>query len=223
MCRTSIPNCRLPFPPPPLPPPHPFRSLVTTCCCSPLLHFYTPRRMSSVVPRMSFSMLHWHTRRGAPLVLVALALAASHAAAQVTCKVTERVGCFTDYEQSKRCYPVGPIQVASQASVTLCARCSCPPSHACRIRWNAPRTAPSSPISTRPSSLNPPLRRLAFRPLVTRAQVRRSVFLRHGVRCRRAMHQAAGRTGARTGIIECVKCMLFPPLHSTFFRASALP
>ncbi len=179
-----------PSPPPSLLRPPPLRLLATICCCSPLLHFYTTPNMSSVVPRVS--MLHWHLRRGAPLVLVALALAASHVAAQVTCKVTERVGCFTDYEQSKRCYPVGPIQVESQASITLCASRSRHPSPACRLRWNAPHTALSSPISTRQSSLNPHLPRAAFRPLVTRAQVRRSMFLRHGVRCRRAVYQAAG-------------------------------
>ena len=54
-----------------------------------------------------------------PLVLLALALAVPLAAAQITCKVTERIGCFSDFIQSKRCYPVGPIDVASQVTAAF--------------------------------------------------------------------------------------------------------
>jgi hypothetical protein len=89
-------------------------------------------------------------------VILALTLAAAPAAAQIVCQVTAHVGCFTDYIQSRRCYPVGPIDVTSQVIATACP----PPLHAVKPhphvnRWSAPRTAPSCPTSTRPSSASP--------------------------------------------------------------------
>jgi hypothetical protein len=58
-------------------------------------------------------------------VVLALTLAAAPAAAQIVCQVTAHVGCFTDYIQSRRCYPVGPIDVTSQVIATACP----PPLH----------------------------------------------------------------------------------------------
>ena len=129
-------------------------------------------------------------------VILALTLAAAPAAAQIVCQVTAHVGCFTDYIQSRRCYPVGPIDVTSQVT-------ACMPSpavwHAVKPhphvnRWSAPRTAPSCPTSTRPSSASPnssfrcvALREravLSFSPRVhkRRLQIRRAMLLRDGFR-----------------------------------------
>ncbi len=52
------------------------------------------------------------------LLALALALAASPAAAQISCKVTARIGCYTDYIQARRCYPAGPFDVKSQVNMT---------------------------------------------------------------------------------------------------------
>ena len=59
--------------------------------------------------------------------------------------VTRRIGCFSDYIQSKRCYPAGPFDVKSQvttariaSSPSLCWQSLTPTG-----RMSAPRTAPS--------------------------------------------------------------------------------
>jgi hypothetical protein len=52
------------------------------------------------------------------LLALAIALAASPAAAQISCKVTARIGCYTDYIQARRCYPAGPFNVESQVNMT---------------------------------------------------------------------------------------------------------
>ncbi len=86
------------------------------------------------------------------LLLLLLSLALAPATAQITCTVTRRIGCFSDYIQSKRCYPAGPFDVKSQvttariaSSPSLCWQSLTPTG-----RMSAPRTAPSCRTSTRP-------------------------------------------------------------------------
>jgi hypothetical protein len=92
-------------------------------------------------------------------VILALVFAAAPAQAQIVCQVISRAGCFTDYIQSKRCYPVGPIDVKSQAIIALPLRPFRDKKSNLILsranRWSALRTARSCPTSTRPSSTWP--------------------------------------------------------------------
>jgi hypothetical protein len=135
-------------------------------------------------------------------VILALTLAAAPAAAQIVCQVTAHVGCFTDYIQSRRCYPVGPIDVTSQVIACMPSPAAC-----CQASFTCQQVecaAYCSILSYKHQAVECvaqllfPLRRLAravlsFPPRVhkRRLQIRRAMLLRDGFRFQRAVHSSS--------------------------------